>query len=195
MTEQTFDNLPDTSSSVERLAAENSFIRRSISNKLDLLIVPPTMLSTEDVLLQSTMDGLEKDFSFHDSDTDSFDDENDPIAVDSVYGLSTITSSSYGLLPCPICFETTVLQSASCCEFRCCGSCWRQQISATVNDGRVKIPCASNDCDKHLTRETISSFIRYDPMLHERYSKLYIIANQNPRAKTCKIMRFFVPLQ
>ena len=187
MTEQTFDNLADTSSGVERLA-ENSFIRRSISNKLDLLIVPPTTLSAEDVLLQPTMDDIEKYLALNDSDTDSFDDENDPTITDSVYGLSTVTSSSYGLLPCPICFDTSVLQSALCCEFRCCGSCWRQHISSTINDGRIKVPCASSNCDKHLTREAISNFIRYDPILSERYSKLYAIANQNPRAKTCKRM-------
>lgn len=154
---------------------EPAFIRRSISNKLDLLIVAP-----------STDEDVEKYSSFNDSDTDSFDDENDPTTADVYFVPSSQSSSNYGVLTCPICFESSILQSGSCCEFRCCNVCWRQHISSTINDGRIKISCTSSDCDKFLTRESIINFIRSDATLHERYLKLYANANQNPRAKTCK---------
>lgn len=179
MTEQSSVDLADIQYTIER-PVESAFIRRSIS-KLDLLILPQANTSTDEE--------VEKFPSFNDSDTDSFDDENDPTTTDVYFPLSQ-TSSSYGLLTCPICLESSILHSASCCEFRCCPACWRQHISSTINDGRIKISCASSDCEKFLTREMIVNFIRSDLTLLERYSKLYTNANQNPRAKTCKTNSF-----
>lgn len=125
------------------------------------------------------------------SDNDSFheydDDDDDETIIDySVHSQSFLTPANYVSSPCPICFEQAVLQVSPCCYFLCCNSCWRAHISATINDGRIKIPCVASECNKYLTRESIVNFVRYDPPLHERYLKLYLSANQNPRAKTCK---------
>jgi hypothetical protein len=128
-------------------------------------------------------ENIEKCIFYNDSDNDSFDDEDEPIVTDSVY--SALLSNS-GLMTCPICLESAVLQSASCCKFHCCNSCWCAHISSAINDGRIKISCAASECNKYLSREIIVNFIRFDSNLHERYLKLYANANQNPRAKTCK---------
>jgi hypothetical protein len=128
-----------------------------------------------------------------DGDNVSFDDDDETIIDYSLYPQSFPTPPNYVSSPCPICLEQAVLQVSPCCYFLCCNSCWRAHISSTINDGRIKIPCVSNECNKYLTRESIVNFVRYDPPLHERYLKLYLNANQNPRAKTCeKEKRFFV---
>lgn len=123
-----------------------------------------------------------------DDDNDSFDDDDDDETTlhEIVDPKSYSIPANYVSSPCPICFEAAVLQVSPCCYFLCCNNCWRAHISSTINDGRIKIPCVSNDCHKYLTRESIVNFVRYDPPLHDRYLKLYLIANQNPRAKTCK---------
>lgn len=129
----------------------------------------------------------------NDSDNDSFDDDDDddnedePINNDSFYSsLSTSLPTNYMIMSCPICCQSTTLQSSTCCSFYCCNTCWRTHISTIINDGKIKISCISNECNKYLSREIIINFIRFDPLLHERYLKLYTNANQNPRAKTCK---------
>ena len=130
------------------------------------------------------------------SDNDSFNhvdghdnDDDDTIVDYSLHTESFPIPANYVSSPCPICFEQAVLQVSPCCYFLCCNPCWRAHISTTVNDGRIKIPCVASDCAKYLTRESIVNFVRYDPPLHERYLKLYLNANQNPRAKTCKRKR------
>ena len=129
---------------------------------------------------------VEKGIALNDSDNDSFDDEDETITADAHYSsVSSITSNRI-IMPCPICFESAALRSSSCCTFQCCMSCWCTHISSTINDGRIKITCISNECNKYLTRESIMNFIRYDPILQERYLKFYANANQNPRAKICK---------
>ncbi|CAF0995892.1 unnamed protein product [Adineta ricciae] len=122
-----------------------------------------------------------------DTDDDSFDDtdDNETITLKSACSLTSASGLNYAMKPCPICLELAVLQSTSCCTFQCCGICWRAHVSATINDGRIQVPCISSDCSKYLTKESIVNFIRYDAPSHERYLKLYINANQNPRAKTC----------
>ena len=127
------------------------------------------------------------------SDNDSFnqvdghDNDDDETLVDySLHTESFPIPANYVSSPCPICFEQAVLQVSPCCYFLCCNQCWRAHISTTITDGRIKIPCVASDCAKYLTRESIVNFVRYDPPLHERYLKLYLVANQNPRAKTCK---------
>jgi hypothetical protein len=139
-----------------------------------------------DIIRQGLLLVVEKHTSLNDSDNDSFDDEDEAIVTDSIYSSLSSTPTSYAIMSCPICFESLMLESSSCCTFRCCVSCWRTHISTTINDGRIKISCVSNECNKYLTRESIVNFIRYDSVLHERYLKLYANANQNPRAKTCK---------
>jgi len=184
------------------------FTCHSVSNKLNLL--PPLTSSTttletdsitqsivtiptdedhvsnDDVKQLEILSDINKCEFFNDSDNDSFDDEDETIISESLYPSLPPISSNYGTMSCPICFESSILQSSSCCKFRCCNSCWRSHISAAINDGRIKISCTSNQCDKYLARETIVNFIRYDSILHERYLKLYANMNQNPRAKTCK---------
>jgi hypothetical protein len=172
MSEQILASIPDT---IETPPV-NFFIRHSISNKLN-----PT-----------TDEDAEKCTFINDSDNDSFDDEEETVAADLFYSSLFANSTSYTSTTCPICFESSILQSALCCNFRCCSSCWRAHISCAINDGRVKIICASNECNKYLVRETIVNFIRYDSTLHERYLKLYANVNQNPRAKTCKSMKFII---
>ncbi|CAM4820582.1 unnamed protein product [Rotaria magnacalcarata] len=120
-----------------------------------------------------------------DDDADSFDDEEEAIVADSLNSSLSSTMLNYVPMPCPICLEQASLQTASCCTFYCCSSCWRSHISASLNDGRIKMLCPSNECNKYLTRDSIVNFLRYDPILYERYLKLYDNANQNPRAKTC----------
>lgn len=139
------------------------------------------------VLLTNT----EKTTVTSDNDNDSFDDDDDDdddeTTMDDIVDPKPFTiPANYVSSPCPICFEQAVLQVSPCCYFLCCNNCWRAHISSTINDGRIKIPCVANDCNKFLTRESIVNFVRYDPPLHDRYLKLYLIANQNPRAKTCK---------
>ena len=131
---------------------------------------------------------VEKSATVSNSDNDSFHeyDDDETIIDYSVHSQSFLTPANYVSSPCPICFEPAVLQVSPCCYFLCCNSCWRAHISATINDGRIKIPCVASECNKYLTRESIVNFVRYDPPLHDRYLKLYISANQNPRAKTCK---------
>lgn len=125
-----------------------------------------------------------------DGDNESFDDDDDDddetLSDEIHYPKPFPTLPNYVSSPCPICFEQAVLQVSPCCYFLCCNNCWRAHISSTINDGRIKIPCVANECNKYLTRESIVNFVRYDPSLHERYLKLYLNANQNPRAKTCK---------
>ena len=131
---------------------------------------------------------FEKTATVSDVDNISFDDDDDDETIidDSLYPQSFPIPPNYVSSPCPICLEQAVLQVSPCCYFLCCNNCWRTHISSTINDGRIKIPCVSNECNKYLTRESIVNFVRYDPPLHERYLKLYLNANQNPRAKTCK---------
>jgi len=158
----------------------------SFSGKRDVrAVIPPHRSSTESITMTTT-DAAKHGAFFNDSDNDSFDDEDEIITSDSVYSSLSPTSSNYGLLSCPICLESSTLQSSSCCKFRCCNTCWCAHISSAINDGRIKISCASNECNKYLSREIIVNFIRYDSILHERYVKLYANINQNPRAKTCK---------
>jgi hypothetical protein len=144
---------------------------------------------------QVLLTNVEKIVSASDGDNDSFDDDDDDddeTTIDEIsYPKPFPTPPNYVSSPCPICFEQAVLQVSPCCYFLCCNNCWRAHISSTINDGRIKIPCVANDCNKYLTRESIVNFVRYDPSLHERYLKLYLIANQNPRAKTCKKTKFF----
>jgi hypothetical protein len=199
MTEQILDNVSDTQSTVVETPPVNSSIRRSISNKLDIAIIPSSTSPTDDILAQlftmiSTDEGhvsiedVDKCAFINESDNDSFDDEEETIVADPFYSSLSAVSSNYGLTPCPICLESCILQSASCCKFRCCNSCWRTHILTAINEARVKISCASNECNKYLVREIIVNFIRSDSILHERYLKLYANANQNPRAKTCKLI-------
>ncbi|CAF1118787.1 unnamed protein product [Adineta steineri] len=219
----------------------NSFIRRSLSNKLNVTCVTPTPSSTassttsltiycietgsvaqslrrrqsltnttvipnnieittnpidEGRLLndnnkpQDLLTDVEKTVTMSDGDNESFDDDDDDdddetIIDDSLDPQSFPTLPNYVSSPCPICLEQAVLQVSPCCYYLCCNSCWRAHISSTINDGRIKIPCVANECNKYLTRESIVNFVRYDPVLHERYLKLYLTFNQNPRAKTC----------
>ena len=137
---------------------------------------------------QVLLTNVEKAVSASDGDNDSFDDDDDDETITDgvIYSKPIPTPPNYVSSPCPICFEQAVLQVSPCCYFLCCNNCWRAHISSAINDGRIKIPCVANDCNKYLTRESIVNFVRYDPPLHERYLKLYLIANQNPRAKTCK---------
>ena len=137
---------------------------------------------------------FEKTATVSDVDNISFDDDDDDTIIDdSLYPQSFPIPPNYVSSPCPICLEQAVLQVSPCCYFLCCNNCWRTHISSAINDGRIKIPCVSNECNKYLTRESIVNFVRYDPPLHERYLKLYLNANQNPRAKTCKkICVFFL---
>ncbi len=136
---------------------------------------------------QVLLTDAEKTIARSDGDNDSFDDDDDETIIDEIiYPKPFPTPPNYVSSPCPICFEQAVLQVSPCCYFLCCNNCWRAHISSTVNDGRIKIPCVANECNKYLTRESIVNFVRYDPPLHERYLKLYLNANQNPRAKTCK---------
>ncbi|CAF1128608.1 unnamed protein product, partial [Adineta ricciae] len=133
---------------------------------------------------------VEKTVTQSDGDDESFDDDDDDdddetIIYDSLDPPSFPTPPNYVSSPCPICLELAVLQVSPCCYFLCCNNCWRAHISSTINDGRIKIPCVANECNKYLTRESIVNFVRYDPSLHDRYLKLYLNANQNPRAKTC----------
>lgn len=133
---------------------------------------------------QVLLTNAEKAVTRNDSDNDSSDD-NETLIDESTYQKPFSIPPNYVISPCPICFEQAVLQVSPCCYFLCCNNCWRAHISATINDGRIKIPCVSNECNKYLTRESIVNFIRYDQPLHDRYLKLYLNANQNPRAKTC----------
>jgi hypothetical protein len=142
---------------------------------------------------QVLLTNVEKTISVSDSDNDSFDDDDETITDEILYQKPFPTPPNYVSSPCPICFEQAVLQVSPCCYFLCCNNCWRAHISSTINDGRIKIPCVANDCNKYLTRESIVNLVRYDPPLHERYLKLYLIANQNPRAKTCKKINSFFP--
>ncbi|CAF2385589.1 unnamed protein product [Rotaria sp. Silwood2] len=136
---------------------------------------------------QEQLTDVEKTATVSDGDNESFDDDDDDETIidDSLYPQSFPTPPNYVSSPCPICLEPAVLQVSPCCYFLCCNSCWRAHISSTINDGRIKIPCVANECNKYLTRESIVNFVRYDPPLHERYLKLYLTFNQNPRAKTC----------
>ncbi|CAF3987787.1 unnamed protein product [Rotaria sp. Silwood1] len=212
----------------------NSLIRRSLSNKLNVLAVTPstTMTTTstastgslamtcteigsvvqsirrhqsitnatgtitttttdenhilnEDAKGQESLTDADKYASLNDSDDDSFDDEDEGIVAESLFSSLSSTISNYAPTYCPICLESALLQSTSCCKFHSCNSCWRAHISAALNDGRIKISCPSNECNKYLTRESIVNFIRNDSSLHERYLKLYANANQSSRAKTC----------
>ncbi|CAF1528094.1 unnamed protein product, partial [Adineta steineri] len=80
------------------------------------------------------------------------DEENDTVnaSVDDEDESTTTTGSfhsrilagaeKYFLMSCPICLQAAILLSSSCCTFECCVSCWCSHISATLNDGRIKIP-------------------------------------------------------
>jgi len=135
---------------------------------------------------QALLTNVEKPTSISDGDNESFDDDDETIIDEILYPKPFPTPPNYVSSPCPICFEQAVLQVSPCCYFLCCNNCWRAHISSTINDGRITIPCVANDCNKYLTRESIVNYVRYDPSLHERYLKLYLNANKNPRAKTCK---------
>jgi hypothetical protein len=141
---------------------------------------------------QVLLTNVEKTTTTSDGDNDSFDDDDETIIDEILYPKPFPTPPNYVSSPCPICFEQAVLQVSPCCYFLCCNNCWRAHISSTINDGRIKIPCVANECNKYLTRESIVNFVRYDPPLHERYLKLYLNANQNPRAKTCKQIKKFL---
>ena len=214
----------------------NSLIRRSLSNKLNVISVTPTPSSASSTAsltiycietgsvaqsirrrqsltnttnlsnnieittssidegrllndndkLQVLLTNVEKTFASSDGDNTSFDDNDDDTIIDEIlYPKPFPIPPNYVSSPCPICFEQAVLQVSPCCYFLCCNNCWRAHISTTINDGRIQIPCVANECNKYLTRESIVNFVRYDHALHERYLKLYLNANQNPRAKTC----------
>jgi hypothetical protein len=135
---------------------------------------------------QVLLTNVEKTTSMSDVDNESFDDDEETMTDEILYPKPFPTPPNYVSSPCPICFEQAVLQVSPCCYFLCCNNCWRAHISSTINDGRITIPCVANDCNKYLTRESIVNYVRYDPPLHERYLKLYLNANKNPRAKTCK---------
>lgn len=255
MAEQCLSNSIDTPSTLHLIKESttlesrhtNSLIRRSLSNKLNILAVTPsTTLTTNSIPstgslattrtdLGSLVQAVQRNQSVTnatgtitpttattpkdespvclipttkpfgsmtnfdacglsgDSDDDSFDDEEEAVVAESLYSSLSSTVSNYAPMVCPICLESTTLQSSACCRFHCCSSCWRAHISASLAEGRIKILCASSECNKYLTRESIVNFIRHDSVLHERYLKLYTIANQNPRAKTCKLMYIFFP--
>ncbi|CAF4411733.1 unnamed protein product, partial [Rotaria magnacalcarata] len=123
---------------------------------------------------QELLADVEKTATVSDGDNVSFDDDDETIIDYSLYPQSFPTPPNYVSSPCPICLEQAVLQVSPCCYFLCCNSCWRAHISSTISDGRIKIPCVSNECNKYLTRESIVNFVRYDPPLHERYLKLYL---------------------
>lgn len=184
--------------------------RQSLTNATTTTVVPSnnieiTTTSTDEGRLPSDndkpqdpmTDDAEKTATVSDGDNGSFDDEDDDEDDDAVTVFESLHPESFPIppnyvsSPCPICLEQAVLQVSPCCYFLCCNSCWRAHISATIGDGRIKIPCVSNECTKYLTRESIVNFVRYDPPLHERYLKLYLNVNQNPRAKTCKICKFY----
>ena len=119
-------------------------------------------------------------------DDDSFDDEDETLGADSMYSISSISPFESVAMPCPICLESAVLHPSPCCAFSYCQTCWSGHMSATINDGRIQIPCVTSDCNKYLPRELIIDTIRHDKTLHARYLKLYSNLNQNPRSKTCK---------
>ena len=164
-----------------------------ISNNVEMTTTPideGRLLNSRDKL-QELLTDAEKTAAINDGDNISLGDEDDDdddetIVDDSLYPQSFPAPPNCVMSPCPICFEQAVLQVSSCCYFLCCNSCWRAHILATLNDGRIKIPCAANECNKYLTREAIVNFVRHDQPLHEHFLKSYSIANQNPRAKTCK---------
>jgi len=135
---------------------------------------------------QVLLTNIEKTTTVSDGDNESFDDDDETMTDEILFSKPFPTPPNYVSSPCPICLEQAVLQVSPCCYFLCCNTCWRAHISSTINDGRIKIPCVANECNKYLTRESIVNFVRYDPPLHERYLKLYLNANKNPRAKTCK---------
>ena len=116
------------------------------------------------------------------SDNDFSDDESES----SIIPLRQRPLPEYLMHTCPICMEPRMLNPSPCCSFVCCRPCWHLHISAAVNDGHVKLSCASIDCKKYLSKEFILDHIRSDTPLHERFMKLYINANQNPRSKTCE---------
>jgi hypothetical protein len=137
---------------------------------------------------QELLREIEKGISLNHIESDSFDDDDDDetTITDPHYSSLRSIASNRVIMSCPICLESSALQYSSCCKFYCCNSCWCAHISSTINDGRIKITCISNECNKYLTRESIVNFIRYDRILQERYLKFYANANQNPRAKICK---------
>jgi hypothetical protein len=138
--------------------------------------------ATESEMLQSLLAELKRHRSYRRAANDSFDDEDDLILDDP---LSQLQTSSQFSMTCPICLESTQLRISSCCSFSFCNYCWLAHISAAINDGRIQIPCASSSCTKYISRETILSLIQHDDSLHDHYLKLYTIANQNERRKTC----------
>ena len=166
-----------------------------LSNNIEMpttTITTTTTTSTDEGRLVNDTDksqvlltNAEKTVTQSDSDNDSFDDDDTLSEESPSYSKSFSIPPNYVSSPCPICFEQAVLQVSPCCYFLCCNNCWRAHITATINDGKIKVPCVSNECSKYLTRESIVNFIRYDQALHDRYLKLYLNANQNPRAKTC----------
>lgn len=131
---------------------------------------------------------LEKSTTISNSDIASFvsEDDDETIADYSLQSQMIITPPNHVRSECPICYEQAILQVSPCCYFLCCNSCWRAHILSTINDGRIKVPCITSNCNQYLTRESIINFVRYDTALHDRFLKLYFNANQNPRAKTCK---------
>ena len=142
----------------------------------------------DDVEQQTSLSDVDKNASLsdNDDDSDSFDDDDELILPESLYSTVSSALTNHDPKSCPICFEVVSLQSVSCCTFSCCESCWHAHISATLNNGRIKILCASNDCNKYLPRETVLNLIRHNSSLHERYLKLHAKMNQDSRAKTCK---------
>ncbi|CAF3819873.1 unnamed protein product [Adineta steineri] len=186
----------------------------AVSNKLDIIPADPQSIVLTTSTTSLTMPDIDADAIHHeqlitdplivtpvsenlDEEFLPVDEENDTVnaSVDDEDESTTTTGSfhsrilagaeKYFLMSCPICLQAAVLLSSSCCTFECCVSCWCSHISATLNDGRIKIPCMSNDCNKCLRRESIMNFMRHDSVLHDRYLKLYANANQSPRAKTC----------
>ena len=122
----------------------------------------------------------------HDVDDDSFDDEDETFIEESMYSISAFPPVHSVVLPCPICLETAVLRPSPCCSFSCCQTCWAAHVTATINDGRIQVPCVASQCNSYLPRELIISTIRYEESSYARYMKLYSVFNQNPRSKTCK---------
>lgn len=123
-----------------------------------------------------------------DDDDDSFDDDDLQDVIGRELGTIYAPISSLDNVvrqTCPICFDNALLYGSPCCAFLCCLSCWRAHISATLNDGRIQVICVANECKKYLPRENLLDFIRGESNLHDRYTKLFVILNQNPRSKTC----------
>jgi hypothetical protein len=178
-----------STSSLTMYCIETGSIGQSLTNTTEAITTTPInedRVFNDDIKRQELSHDTEKSAVVTDSDNDFSDDEDEGIVAEYLSRLSSTTPVNCIMMTCPICFESSALQSSPCCTFFCCNSCWRSHISSAINDGRIKISCVSYECNKYLPRESVVTFIRDDILLNERYLKLYTNANQNPRAKTCK---------